>query len=52
MDPVKCLAKGPLADRKGGTQGRNLDRIVDFGERQNFSLFDDVPGRIVSGCTG
>ena len=41
-DPVKCLAKPALADRKSGTKIRDLEGLVDFGERQHLGPFNEV----------
>jgi hypothetical protein len=42
-DSVKGLAKRPLADREGGAKSRDLEGLVNFGERQNLSPFNEVP---------
>jgi hypothetical protein len=41
-DPAKCLAKRALADRKSGTKSWDLEGLVDFGERQHLSPFNEV----------
>jgi hypothetical protein len=41
-DPAKCLAKPALAHRKSGAKSRDLEGLVNFGERQNLSPFNEV----------
>ena len=46
MDFVKRLAKGPLAYLKRSAQGRNVQWLVDMGEGQSLSLFDEIAARV------
>jgi hypothetical protein len=43
---AKCLAKRPLAYRKGLAQGRHVQRLVQMCERQSLCLFDEIAGRV------
>jgi hypothetical protein len=40
---VECLAKRSLADREGNAKSGNVERLVDFRERQGLCLLDELP---------
>jgi hypothetical protein len=46
VNSVKCLAKRPLAYRKGPAQGRHVQRLVQMCESQTLCLFDEIAARV------